>query len=76
MTEPVDKGIFIRISASDKQRLDDLVERIPVAGKTAIAREAMRIGLAAIEKDPTVLIRAELPKKGGARKRTKKRRSG
>jgi hypothetical protein len=49
--------IAIRVSTEDADRLDALAERLPVASRHAIAREALRIGFAVLEKDPTRLVR-------------------
>jgi len=57
--------IAIRVTTEDTKLLDDLAERLPVASRHAIAREALRIGLAALDDDPTQLVRAST---GGAKR--------
>jgi hypothetical protein len=62
------KALYIRVAPGDIARLDELATRMPIASRNAIARQAMRIGLSAIEKDPMALVSAPLPKRGGRRK--------
>ena len=57
-------ALFLRISAEDERRLDALAERIPIASKNAIAREAMRLGLSLLEEDPARLV---APRKNSSR---------
>lgn len=52
----------VRVTPSDAARLDALAERFPVAKRNAIARQALLIGLEAIEAQPTILL-GEKPKK-------------
>lgn len=73
MTDPVDQSLFLRVSQTDLDRIDALVEDIPVVTRASLAREAMRIGLEALERDRTLLLGRKLPKRGGARKRTRRR---
>lgn len=54
--DKLDRQVAIRLSEEDMQRLDALAEIIPIASRNAIARAALRIGLAALEKDPTALF--------------------
>ena len=61
-----DEGLFLRVTRQDLDRLAALSKRVPIASRAAIAREAMRIGLDAIEHDPAVLVTRPLPKRGGA----------
>lgn len=49
------------------------VEGIPVVARASLACEAMRIGLEALGRDRTLLLGCKLPKRGGARERTKRR---
>ena len=65
--EGLDQQIAIRLTSADLDRLEALAEKIPVASRNAIARAALRIGLEAIEKDPTHLFAGA--KKSRARKR-------
>jgi hypothetical protein len=46
----------IRIDADDVARLDALTERMLLGSRHALARAALRLGLDAIERDPTVLV--------------------
>lgn len=59
--------VAIRILQEDAERLDALAERLPVASRHAIAREALRIGMAVLEEDPTQLVK-------GATKAPRRRR--
>jgi hypothetical protein len=52
----------VRVTASDAARLDVLVDRFPVAKRNAIPRQALLIGLDAIEAQPTILL-GEKPKR-------------
>ncbi len=51
----------IRVTPSDANRISALAERFPVATRNAIARQALLIGLQAIEDQPMVLL-GEKPK--------------
>ncbi|MCP4467729.1 MAG: hypothetical protein GY813_13395 [Halieaceae bacterium] len=62
-TETLSEALYLRCAPSDMERLDELVERIPVASRNAIAREAMRLGMAALEKDPSLLFAKRAPKR-------------
>ncbi len=46
------RQVAIRLSDDDMDRLDALAESIPIASRNAIARAALRIGLAALEARP------------------------
>ncbi|HVJ20051.1 MAG TPA: hypothetical protein VM686_31770 [Polyangiaceae bacterium] len=61
------RQVAIRLSEEDMQRLDALADSIPIASRNAIARAALRIGLAALEADPSQLLSS--PKKAKARRR-------
>ena len=61
------RQIAIRLSDDDMARLDALAESIPIASRNAIARAALRIGLAALEADPAQLF--STPKKTKGRRR-------
>lgn len=50
--------IAIRVAQEDADLLDDLAARLPVASRHAIAREALRIGLAVLDEDPTQLVKS------------------
>jgi hypothetical protein len=58
----------IRISPTDKARIQLLAEDVPVASESSMAREALRLGLEAIEKDPAILLGRKWTTRGGARK--------
>lgn len=51
MTDPVDQSLFLRVIQADLDRINALVEDIPVVTRASLAREAMRIGLEALERD-------------------------
>lgn len=55
MVPQLTEVISMRLSPEDKAKLDELAERMPIKRLT-IARVAMRIGLEAIAKDPSVLL--------------------
>lgn len=52
----LDAALYLRVGSEDVQRLDALVERLPIASRNAIAREAMRLGIALLEEDPARLV--------------------
>jgi hypothetical protein len=58
--EPAKEGLSemlgVRVSADDLARLEALAERLPIGTRHAIARFALRIGLDAVERDPSVLL--------------------
>jgi predicted DNA-binding protein len=60
------RQVALRLSEEDVKRLDALADSIPIASRNAIAREALRIGLATLEADPSQLFS---PKKTKARRR-------
>ena len=63
--ENLDETLFIRIAKADKELLERIAENLPLK-PSGIARIALRIGLAAIEKDPSVIFAgAKATKKGG-----------
>jgi hypothetical protein len=51
--------VGIRLTDEDAERLDALVAKVPIATKHAIAREALRIGMTALEKDMGRLVNNE-----------------
>jgi hypothetical protein len=60
----------IRVTRSDRSRLDALAERIPLVTAHAIARFALLHGLEAIERDPAILLKgATKGRKGPTRSR-------
>jgi len=56
------RQVALRLSDDDMKRLDALAGSIPVASRNAIARAALRIGLAALEADPSQLFSPKKPK--------------
>jgi hypothetical protein len=46
----------VRVSADDLARLDAIADLLPIGTRHAIARFALRIGLDAIERDPSILL--------------------
>jgi hypothetical protein len=56
------EAIYVRISEDDRKLLDDLSERLPLK-MSAIARIALRIGLAEIDKDPARIFAGSKPRK-------------
>jgi hypothetical protein len=51
------EGLFLRVSKVDKDLLDTLASRLPLKA-AAIARIALRIGLAEIDRDPARIFAA------------------
>lgn len=49
--------VAVRLDDEDFARLAALAERIPVASRHALAREALRLGLTALEREPERLLR-------------------
>jgi hypothetical protein len=49
-------AVLLRCSGEDMERLDALVQRIPMATRSGLAREAMRVGLDVLEEEPARLI--------------------
>jgi hypothetical protein len=49
--EGLSEAIYVRISKSDRDQLEELAGRLPLKA-AAIARIALRLGLAEIERDP------------------------
>jgi len=54
--EPLSEMLGVRVSADDLARIDAITERMPVGTRHSIARVALRIGLDAIEREPTILL--------------------
>lgn len=63
--EGLSEAIYVRISQADRDALEALAKRLPLK-QAAIARIALRIGLAEIEKDPARIFTAPA-KKGRSR---------
>jgi hypothetical protein len=66
--ERLTEALYLRVAPGDIERLNRLAETIPIASRNAIARAAMRSGLAAIEADPATLLRTPMAKRGGKRR--------
>ena len=66
--ESLDETFVLRITKADRQLLDTLAARLPLKA-TQIARIALRIGLAEIDRDPSRIFGATKtpPKKGSKR---------
>ena len=56
------RQVALRLSDEDMQRLDALADSISIASRNAIARAALRIGLAALEADPSQLFSSKKAK--------------
>ena len=64
--EVLDETLFVRITKDDRDLLDALASRLPLKA-SAIARIALRIGLAEIDKDPARIFAAGATKSKGKR---------
>ena len=53
----------IRISKAELAELDGLAAAYPMMPKSAIVRAALVVGLAAIKRDPMLLLKGEKPKR-------------
>lgn len=51
--------LTLRLTRRDVRRLKTLKKRIPIASHNAIAREALRLGIDALERDPSHILRKE-----------------
>ena len=58
--------VAIRLTKRDLARLVALVKKIRILSRNAVAREALRIGLAELEKQPTRILSL-----GGSRSRAR-----
>jgi hypothetical protein len=56
------RQVALRLSDEDMKRLDSLADSISIASRNAIARAALRIGLAALEADPSQLFSSKKAK--------------
>lgn len=54
----LDVALNIRVTSADAERLDALCDRISIATGHGIARAALRLGVRALEADPTLIITA------------------
>lgn len=57
--DPLSEQLTLRLTARDISRLKTLRKRIPIASHNAIAREAFRLGIEALERDPGNLLRSD-----------------
>ncbi len=57
----LDVVLNIRISPADSVLIARVSKRIPILGKASLVREALRLGLLAIEKNPSVLTEERGP---------------
>jgi hypothetical protein len=53
----MDRQVTVRCTGADAEALEELKARLPALSISAVAREAMRVGLEVIGGDPTRLIR-------------------
>lgn len=53
----------IRISKAELAELDAIASAYPMMPKSAIVRAALLVGLAAIKRDPMLLLKGEKPKR-------------
>lgn len=63
----LDKQVAIRLARSDLQRLQELTTKIRVLSRNAVAREALRIGLDELERDPTRILQPSLKSRAARR---------
>ena len=61
--ETLSEQIGLRLTFTERKRLDALAERFPLVGRSGIVRAALLVGLEAIERQPGILI-GEKPKRG------------
>lgn len=61
------RQIALRVSDEEAERLEALSARFPIVSRHAIARAALRLGLALLEEDPSRLLEPAAP----SRKRRK-----
>ena len=67
--EKLTKQVSVRLSEPDMERLDALADRISNSSRNAIARAAIRIGLAELEANPTKLVTEAEPRPPHRRRR-------
>jgi hypothetical protein len=58
------RQVAIRLTEADVQRLEALVQRIPVVSRNGIARAAIRLGLDLLEEDPTRIVQQPVARRG------------
>ena len=66
MADELTESLYLRISPGDRALLDELSKRLPLKAAT-IARAALRIGLAEVQRRPGRILETEAPKKRGKR---------
>ncbi len=68
--ERAEHMLALRVTMADVDALDAVVAMSPgLLTRHAVARTAMRIGIEAIKREPSVLFSHPIPKRGGARPR-------
>lgn len=65
--ETLRRQLAIRLTEEDVRRLDALVGIVPVATKNALAREALRLGMGLLEKNPRHLLRPKRSRRSKGR---------
>lgn len=55
-----DDSVLVRIERRDADALAQLLRVVPLT-RSALAREAMRIGLATLSRDPAAILRSPTP---------------
>lgn len=61
--EGLGEQLGIRISKAELAELDAIADAYPMMPKSAIVRAALLVGLAAIKRDPMLLLKGEKPKR-------------
>lgn len=56
--EPLDCQLPLRVTRTELDRLDALAKRITVASRNAVARKALQLGVAVLEKHPEQIVGA------------------
>ena len=56
-SDALKEQLTLRLTRRDVRRLKTLKKRIPIASHNAIAREALRLGIDALERDPSHVLR-------------------
>jgi hypothetical protein len=54
--EPLDCPLPLRLTRRELDRLDALASRISVASRNAVARKALQLGVAVLEKHPEQIV--------------------
>ena len=66
--EPLDKFIYVRITATDWERLQAMTQRLPLR-PSALARLAIQKGLEVLEINPSAIVIASPAKRKATRRR-------